>query len=49
MNKFEDFIENLNGFGKYQKIRFMLICLSGLLPPIASYLHSFIASSPKYR
>jgi len=48
MNKIEDIIENINGFGKYQKIRFILICLSGLLPPIASYMHQFIAASPKY-
>ncbi len=49
MNKIEDIIENINGFGKYQKIRYILICLSGLLPPIASYMHQFIAASPKYR
>ena len=48
MNKIEDIIENLNGFGKYQKLRYVLICLSGLLPPIASYMHQFIAASPKY-
>lgn len=49
MTKVEDILENLNGFGKYQKVRFTLLCLSGLLPPISSYIHSFIAASPKYR
>ena len=48
MLKIDDVIENLNGFGNYQKVRFVLLCLSGLLPPIASYMHSFIAASPKY-
>ena len=48
-NKVDDIIEDLNGFGKYQKIRYILICLSGLFPPIASYMHSFIAASPPYR
>jgi hypothetical protein len=46
--KIDDVLENLNGFGRYQKLRFLLLCLSGLLPPIASYMHSFIAASPKY-
>jgi hypothetical protein len=48
MTKIEDILDNLNGFGRYQKIRYFLICLTGLLPPIASYIHSFIAASPKY-
>lgn len=48
MTKLEDVLENLNGFGRYQKIRYTLVCLSGLLPPIASYIHSFIAANPKY-
>ena len=49
MNKIDDIIEELNGFGRYQKLRYILICFSGLLPPIMSYMHSFIAASPKYR
>ena len=48
MTKIEDILESLNDFGQYQQIRFALVCLSGLLPPIASYMHSFIAASPKY-
>ncbi|CAF0992061.1 unnamed protein product [Brachionus calyciflorus] len=48
MSKLEDILENLNGFGKYQKIRYVLLCFSGLLPPIASYIHSFIAANPGY-
>jgi hypothetical protein len=46
--KMDEILENLNGFGRYQKFRFFLLCLSGLLPPIASYMHSFIAASPQY-
>ena len=49
MSKLEDVLESLNGFGRYQKLLFLLVCLSGLLPPLASYMHSFIAASPKYR
>jgi hypothetical protein len=48
LTKLEDLIEHINGFGRYQKLRYTLICLSGLLAPISSYIHSFIAASLKY-
>jgi len=49
INNLDDIVEKLNGFGKYQKIRYFLICLSGFFPPISSFMHSFIAASPAYR
>lgn len=49
MTKFDDILFDLNDFGKYQKIRYFLICIAGLLPSIATYIHSFLAASPDYK
>lgn len=46
--KFDDLLIDINDFGKYQKIRYALICLAGLLPPIATYIHSFMAALPEF-
>ena len=48
MAKYDDMLSDINDFGTYQKIRIMLICLAGLLPPIATYMHSFIAAVPNH-
>ena len=49
MVKFDNILSEINGFGRYQKFRYALICLSGLLPPLVVYLHSFIAANPNHR
>ena len=49
MVKFDDLLDDINGFGKYQKIRLGLICIAGVLPAIVTYIHSFIAPNPKHR
>jgi hypothetical protein len=49
MVKFDNILSEINGFGRYQKFRYALICLSGLLPPLVVYLHSFIAANPAHR
>ena len=49
MVNFDDILFEVNDFGKYQKIRYLLICLAALLPPIVTYLHSFTAARPEYR
>jgi hypothetical protein len=49
MVNFDDILAEINDFGKYQKIRYFLICLAGMLPPIVTYLHSFTAANPAYR
>ena len=47
--KFDDLLIEINDFGKFQKIRYVLICLAGLLPPIATYIHSFMAALPEFK
>lgn len=49
MVKFDQVLQEINDFGKYQKIRYALICLAGLLPPIATYIHSFTAAQPHFK
>ncbi|CAF0795542.1 unnamed protein product [Brachionus calyciflorus] len=46
--KFDDLLYQINDFGKFQKIRYILICLAGILPPIATYIHSFLAALPEF-
>lgn len=47
--KFDDLLIEINDFGKFQKLRYVLICLAGLLPPIATYIHSFMAALPEFK
>lgn len=49
MVKFDDIIKQVNGFGKYQKLKFALICIAAIIPGIATYLHSFVAANPNHR
>lgn len=49
MVKFDDILFEINDFGKYQKIRYLLICLAGMLPPMVTYLHSFTAANANHR
>ena len=49
MVTFDDILFEINDFGKYQKIRYLLICLAGMLPAIVTYLHSFTAAKPAFR
>ncbi len=48
MTKFDDILHEINEFGKYQKTRFLLLCFAGVIPPIAVYLHAFIAAKPDF-
>ncbi|CAF0803311.1 unnamed protein product [Brachionus calyciflorus] len=43
MINFEYLLKEINDFGLYQKVRYLLICLAALLPSIVTYMHSFIA------
>ncbi len=49
MKKFDELLFDINDFGRYQKINYFLICLAGLLPPIATYIHIFLAASPEIK
>ncbi|CAF3255495.1 unnamed protein product [Rotaria socialis] len=47
--QFDDFYTNLGSFGRYQKTKYFLICLTYMLPPIMVYTWSFTAAKPNFR
>jgi hypothetical protein len=49
MVSYEHMLKEINDFGIYQKLRYLLICLAALLPPIVTYMQSFIAPKHPYR
>lgn len=49
MTSYEKLLSEINDFGIYQKLSFLLICLASLLPPMVTYMHSFVASNPSHR
>lgn len=49
MTSLETVLKEVNDFGLYQKSRYLLICLAGLLPAIVTYIHSFAAPNPQHR
>ncbi|CAF0997849.1 unnamed protein product [Didymodactylos carnosus] len=46
---YDDFLHTVGSFGKYQKVKYFVICLSYTLPPIMVYTWSFAAASPEFR
>jgi hypothetical protein len=49
MGKFEEILFEINDFGRYQKIRFYLICVAALMPAVVTYIHQFIAAKPDFK
>jgi len=49
MTTFDTVLKEINDFGRYQKSRYALICIAGLLPAIVTYIHSFAAPNPSHR
>jgi hypothetical protein len=49
MVSYEHMLHEINDFGIYQKVRYAMICLAALLPPIVTYMQSFIAPRHPYR
>jgi hypothetical protein len=47
--KFDDLYETVGVFGTYQKVKYLLICFTNLLPPVMVYAWSFIAATPSFR
>lgn len=47
--KFDDFYALINDWGRYQRGKYLLICLSYMLPSIMVYTYSFTAAKPKFR
>jgi hypothetical protein len=46
---FDDFYQTVGVFGRYQKVKYFLICLTFTLPPIMVYSWSFSAATPSFR
>jgi hypothetical protein len=36
MGAYENLLSEINDFGLYQKLRYLLICIAALLPPIGN-------------
>ncbi|CAF3321048.1 unnamed protein product [Rotaria sp. Silwood2] len=47
--QFDDFYQTIGVFGRYQKIKYFLICLTYMFPPIMVYTWSFTAATPSFR
>lgn len=47
--KFDTFLEKVGDWGKYQKVKYTLICLTYMLPPIMVYTYTFTAATPEFR
>jgi OCT family organic cation transporter-like MFS transporter 4/5 len=49
MGKFDEILSEINDFGRYQRVRYLLICLAGILPPITTYINSFVVPFPQFK
>lgn len=47
--KFDDFLATVGDWGKFQKVKYTLICLTYMLPPIMVYTYTFTAATPNFR
>ncbi len=46
--QFDDFYKTIGVFGRYQKVKYFLICLTYMFPPIMVYSWSFTAATPTF-
>lgn len=47
--KFDSFLETVGDWGRFQKFKYIIICLTYMLPPIMVYSYTFTAATPKFR
>jgi OCT family organic cation transporter-like MFS transporter 4/5 len=47
--QFDEFYKTIGVFGRYQKMKYFLICLTYMFPPIMVYSWSFTAATPSFR
>ena len=47
--QFDCFYQTIGAFGRYQKIKYFLVCLTYVLPPIMVYTWTFTAATPSFR
>ncbi|UJR16153.1 hypothetical protein I4U23_003064 [Adineta vaga] len=46
---FDTFLATINGWGHYQRVKFVFICITYMIPPIMVYTWSFTAATPNFR
>jgi hypothetical protein len=46
---FDTFLATVNGWGHYQKVKFIFVCLTYMVPPIMVYTWSFTAAIPEFQ
>jgi len=46
---FDGFLATVGDWGRFQKIKYTLICLTYMLPPIMVYTYTFTAATPDFR
>lgn len=47
--QFDEFYETVGVFGRYQKVKYFLLCFTNMLPPVMVYAWTFIAATPSFR
>lgn len=47
--KFDTFLATVGDWGRFQKVKYTLICLTYMLPSIMVYTYSFTAAIPNFR
>ncbi|CAF0837598.1 unnamed protein product [Rotaria sordida] len=47
--KFDTFLATVGDWGRFQKVKYTIICLTYMLPPIMVYTYTFTAAQPNFR
>lgn len=47
--QFDEVYEKVGVFGRYQKVKYFLLCFTNMLPPVMVYAWTFIAATPSFR
>lgn len=47
--EFDDFYKTVGVFGRYQKVKYFLLCFTNILPPVMVYAWTFIVGTPSFR
>ena len=47
--KFDTFLATVGDWGRFQKVKYTLICLTYMLPSVMVYTYTFTAATPNFR
>lgn len=47
--QFDEFYQTVGVFGRYQKVKYFLLCFTNMLPPVMVYAWTFMAATPSFR